>query len=123
VVGAGDEFVDGSQVAAADRQVSEFDAVRQPVVAAEQNLARGPEVDHGAQPEAVEPFDIRAGQLAERIAAEQPPAHDHQPVSTAVAADVPYVHRAVESDMTRRGPLSGHRTRLIAHRPSCPQPP
>ena len=55
VVAAGDELVEGPEVAAADRQVSEFDAVGQPVVAAEQDLARRPEVDHGAQPEPVEP--------------------------------------------------------------------
>jgi len=48
MIAAGDELVDGPEVAAADRQVSEFDSVGQPVVAAEQDLARGPEVNHGA---------------------------------------------------------------------------
>ncbi len=120
VVTAGDELVEGPEVAAADRQVSEFDTVGQPVVAAEQDLARGPEVDDGAQPDPVEPFGIGAGQLAERVAAEQPAAGDFQPVGAAVAADVPHVHRAVEGDKARRGPLSGHRTRLIAHRLTCP---
>jgi hypothetical protein len=120
VVGAGDQLVDGLQVAAADRQAGELDPVGQPVVATEQDLARGPEVDHGAQPEPVEPFDVGAGQLAERVAPEQPPAHHLRSVSAAVAADVPHVHRAVEGDVTRRGPLSGHRTRLIVHRLSSP---
>jgi hypothetical protein len=123
MVAAGDEFVDASQVAAADRQVSEFDAVRQPVVAAEQNLARGAEVDDGTQPQPVELFGVRAGQLAERVAAEQAAAHDLRTVNAPVAADVTDVHRAVEGHMTRRGPLSGHLTRPIAHRLPCPQPP
>jgi hypothetical protein len=100
VVGAGDELVDGPEVAAADRQVSEFDAVGQPVVAAEQDLARRPEVDHGTQPEAVEPRHIGAGQLAERVAAEQPAADDLRPMGTVVAADIPHVHRAIEGDVT-----------------------
>ena len=100
MVAADDELVDGSEVAAADRQVCEFDAVRQPVVTAEQDLARGTEVDDGTQPEQVEPFHIRAGQLAERVAAEQAAAHDLKPVDAAVAADVPHVHRAVEGHMT-----------------------
>jgi len=100
VVTAGDELVDGLEVAAADRQVSEFDAVRQPVVAADQDLAGAPEVDDGAQPQAVEPFHVAVGQAAERVAAEQPPARDLRPVDATVAADVPHVHRAVEGDLT-----------------------
>ena len=120
MVATGDELVDGPEVAAADRQVSEFDGVGQPVVAAEQDLARGPEVDHGAQPEPVKPFGVGAGQLAERVAAEQPAAGDFQPVDAAVTADVPYVHRTVEGDMAWRGRLTGHRTRPIAHRLTSP---
>jgi hypothetical protein len=123
VVGAGDELVEGPEVAAADRQVSEFDTVGQPVVAAEQDLARGPEVDDRAEPEPVESLDVGAGQLAEHIAAEQPAARYFQPVGAVVAADVPHVHRTVEGDMARQGPLAGHRTRFIAHRLTCPQPP
>jgi hypothetical protein len=123
VVAAGDELVDGSEITAADRQVSEFDAVGQPVVAAEQDLARGAEVDDGMQSEQVEPFGVRTGQLAERVAAEQAAAGDLPPVDAPVTADVPHVDRAVEGHVTRRGPLSGHRTRPIAHRLSCPQPP
>jgi len=61
VVAAGDELVDGAEVAAADRQVSVFDGEGQVVVPAEQELARGPEVDHGTQPEPVEPFEVGAG--------------------------------------------------------------
>ena len=123
MVAAGDELVEGPEVAAAYRQVSEFDGVGQPVVAAEQDLTRGPEVDDGAQPEPVEPLDVGAAQLAERVAAEQSAAGDFQPVNAAVAADVPHVHRAVEGHMARRGALSGHRTRLTVHRLTCPQPP
>ena len=113
MVAAGDELVEGPEVAAAYRQVGGFDAVGQPVIAAEQDFAGGPEVDDGAQPEPVEPLDVGAGQLAERVAAEQPAAGDFQPVNAAVAADVPHVHGAVEGHMAHRGPLSGHRTRLI----------
>jgi len=47
VVAAGDEFVDGAEVAATDRQVSVFDGEGQAIVPADQDLARGPEVDHG----------------------------------------------------------------------------
>ena len=100
MVAADDDLVDGPEVTAADRQVSEFDTVGQPVVAADQDLARGPEVDDGTQPQPVEPFHIGAGQLAERVAAEQSAADDLQPVDAAVAADVPHVHRAVKGDMT-----------------------
>jgi hypothetical protein len=100
VVAAGDELVDGSEVAAGHRQRSEFDAAGQPVVAAEQDLARGAEVDDGTQPQQVEPFHIHAGQLAERVATEQAAAHHLKPVDATVAADVPHVHRAVEGYMT-----------------------
>jgi hypothetical protein len=120
VVAAGDDLVDDPEVAAADRQVSEFEAVGQPVVAGQQNLAGAPEVDDRTQPEAIEPFHVAVGQLAERVAAEQPPAHDLGSVDAAAAANVPHVHRAVEGDMTRRGPLSGHRTRPISHRLTSP---
>jgi hypothetical protein len=65
VVAARDELVDGAEVAAADRQVSVFDGEGQVVLPAEQELARGPEVDHGTQPEPVEPLYVGAGQLAE----------------------------------------------------------
>jgi len=123
VVAAGDELVDGAEVAAADRQVGVFDGEGQLVVPGEQDLARSPEVDYGTQPEPVEPFEVRAGQLAERVAAEQPAADHFRPAHDAVAADVPHVHRAVEGDVTRRGPLSSHRTRPIAHRLTSPQPP
>jgi hypothetical protein len=61
VVAAGDELVDGAEVAAADRQVGVFDGEGQLVVPAEQDLARSPEVDHGTQPEPVEPFEVGAG--------------------------------------------------------------
>ena len=108
VVAAGDELAEGTEVAAADRQVSEFDAVGQPVVAAQQDLARAPEVDDGAHPEPVEPVDVAAGQLAERVAAEQPAASDFEAVDAPVAADVPHVHRALENNVARRASLSGH---------------
>jgi hypothetical protein len=123
LVAAGDELEDGPEVAAADRQASEFYAGGQPVIAAEQHLARGAEVDDGAQPEPVEPLHVGSGQLAERVAAEQSAAYDLQPVRAAVTADIPHVHRAVEGDLTRRGPLTGHRARPIAHtalRPARP---
>jgi len=122
VVAAGDELVDGPEVAAADRQGSELHAVGQPVVAAQQDLARRPEIDHGAQPEQVEPLHVGAGQLAERVAAEQSAAHHLGPVHAPVPADVPHVHRAVEGYVTRRDRLSSHRTRPIAHRLTSPQP-
>src|SRR5262249_49738277 len=115
------ELVDGAEVTAADRQVSVFDGEGQTVVPADQDLARGPEVDHGTQPEPVEPLHVRAGQLAERVATVQPAADHFRPAHDSVAADVPHVHRAVEDDMTRRGPFSGHRTRLIAHRLTPPK--
>jgi len=70
VVAAGDELVDRLEVAAADRQVRAFDPFRQPIRAAEQDLARRPEVDDGAQPELIEPGGIRGGELTERVAAE-----------------------------------------------------
>jgi hypothetical protein len=123
VIAARDELVDGAEVAAADRQVSVFDGEGQVVVPAEQDLARCPEVDHGTQPEPVEPFGVGTGQMAERVTAEQPAAHHLRPAHDAVAADVPHVHRAVEDDVTRRGPLSSHRTRPITHRLTSPQPP
>jgi hypothetical protein len=100
VVAAGDQFVDRAQVAAAHRHAGELDAVRQPVGAAEQDLARGPEVDHGAQPELVKPFHVRGGELAERVAAEQPPLHHLEAVRASVAADVPHVDRAFERHVT-----------------------
>src|SRR5208282_2577280 len=95
VVAAGDELVDRPEVAAAYRQLDEFDAIGQPVGSAEQDLARRPEVDDRAQPELIEPFQIWRGELAERVAAEQPTAYDLAPVSAPVAADVPHVHRAL----------------------------
>jgi hypothetical protein len=84
---------------ATDRQVHRLDPAGQPVVAAEEHLARCPEVDDGTQPEPAEPFGISGGELAERVAAEQPPAHDLEPVRVPVAADVPHVDRAVEHDV------------------------
>jgi hypothetical protein len=121
VVAAGDELVDGAEIAAADRQVSVLDGEGQAVVPAEQDLARDPEVDHGPQPEPVEPLHVGAGQLAERVAAVQPTADHFRPAHDPVTADVPHVHRAVEGDVTRRGPLRSHRTRPIAHRLTSPQ--
>jgi hypothetical protein len=123
MVAAGDELVDDAEVPAADRQVSVLDGEGQTVVPAEQDFARGPEVDHGRQPEPVEPFGVGAGQLAEGVAAEQPAADHLRAAHAAVAADVPHVHRAVEGDLTRPGPLSSHRTRPITHRLTSPQPP
>ena len=120
VVAAGDELVDGAEVPAADRQVSVLDGEGQAVVPAEQDLARGPEVDHGTQPEPVELFGVGAGQLAERVAAEQPAAEHLRPAHAAVAADVPHVHRGGEGDLTRQGPPSSHRTRPMAHRLTSP---
>jgi hypothetical protein len=123
VVAAGDQLVDRAEVAAADRQADQLGPGRPPVRASQQDLARRPEVDDRAQPEPVEPFDVGAGQLAEGVAAEQPPAGDLQPVAGPVAADVPHVHRAVERDKARWCPLRRHRRRPIAHRPSFPWPP
>jgi hypothetical protein len=100
VVAAGDELVDRSEVAAAHRQLGELDAVGQSVGPAEQDLARRPEVDDGAQSELLEPFVVGPGELAERVAAEQPPADDLAPVGAPVAADVPHVHRALERHVT-----------------------
>jgi hypothetical protein len=119
VVAAGDQLVDRAEVAAADRQADQFDPERQPVRARQQDLARRPEVDHDTQPEPLEPFHVGAGQPAERVAAEQPPAADLQAVAGPVATDVPHVHRAVEHDVADWCPLGCHRARLIAHRPSC----
>jgi hypothetical protein len=51
MVAAGDDLIDRAEVPAADRQVHRFDSAGQPVVAAEQDLARCPEVDDGTQPE------------------------------------------------------------------------
>jgi len=121
VIAARDELVDGTEVAAADRQVSVFDGEGQVVVPAEQDLARCPEVDHGTQPEPVEPFGVGTGQLAERVAAEQPAADHLRPADAAVAADVPDVHRAVEGDLTRQDPPCSHRTRPTAHRLTSPK--
>jgi hypothetical protein len=121
VIAAGDQLVDRAEVAAAHRQADELDPERQPVRAGQQDLARRPEVDDGPQPQPVEPFDVRSGQLAERVAAEQPAARDLEPVAGPVAADVPHVDRAVERDQARWCPACRHRTRLIAHRPSSPQ--
>jgi len=99
VVAAGGDLVDRPEVTAADRQVHRFDPVGQPVAAAEQDLAGCPEVDDGAQPELIKPFGIGRGELAERVAAEQPPAHDLEATGVPVAADVPHVDRAVELDV------------------------
>jgi len=123
VVAAGDELVDDAEVTAADRQVSVFDGEGQAIVPAQQDLARGPEVDHGAQPEPVEPLNVRAGQLAERVATVEPATDHLRPAHDPVAADVPHVRRAVEGDVTRQGPLGRHRTRPITHRLTSPQPP
>ena len=99
MVTAGDDLVDRAQVPAADRQVHRFDPGGQPVGAAEQDLARCPEVDDGTQPELAQPFGIGRGELAERVATQQPPAHDLEAMSVPVAADVPHVDRAVEHNV------------------------
>jgi hypothetical protein len=99
VVAAGDQLVDRAQVAAAHRQADELDTERQPVRAGQQHLARRPEVDHGPQPQPVEPLSVQAGQLAESVAPEQLPARHLQPVAALVATHVPHVHRAVQHDM------------------------
>jgi len=118
MVAAGDQLVDRAEVAAAHRQADQLDAGRQPVRAGQQDLARSTEVDDRAQPEPVEFFHVKAGQLAEGVTAEQPSAHHLEPVIGPVAADVPHVHRAVERDMARWCPVCRHRRRPIAHRPS-----
>jgi hypothetical protein len=122
MVTAGDQLVDPSEVAAAHRQADGFHPGRQPVWADDQYLARRPEVDDRAQPEPNEPFEIGTGELAERVAAEQPPAPHLQPAGAPVAADVPHVHCAVERDVASWCPLGSHRTRLIAYRLRPPPP-
>jgi hypothetical protein len=120
MVAPGDQLVQRSEVAAAYREADELDAVRQPVRAAEQDLPRRPEVDDGPQPEPIEPLHVHGGELAERVAAENPAPPYFEAVRGQVAADVPHVHRAVQGDMAGWGPPRGHRTRLIAHRPRPP---
>jgi hypothetical protein len=99
VVAAGDDLVDRAEVPAADRQVHIVDPAGQPVVAAEQDLARCPEVDDGTQPELGQPFGVGRGEVVERVAAQEPPAHDLEAVGVPVAADVPHVDRALERDV------------------------
>jgi hypothetical protein len=120
MVAAGDQLVQRPEVAATHRQAGQLNTGRQAVRSAEQNLPRRPEVDDDPQPEPIEAPHVRGRQLAERVTAVQPPAPDLEPVHGPVAADIPHVQRAVQGDMAGWGPLRGHPTRLITHRPRPP---
>jgi len=115
VVRAGDDFVHPGQIPAGHRHGYRCHAARQPVLAADQYLARRAEVDDGAQVQRGDGSQIRVGQRGQRVPPVQAAAGHGSRVAGPVPADVAHVDRAVQFNPPGRGEVAGHRDKAIAH--------
>lgn len=96
VLAARDQVGEGAEFPAGHRQAHGGHSRRQPVRAAQQDLARRPEVDDRAQPQVSELGHVGLGQAAEGITTEHPAPGHLGPEDAPITADVPYVPGAIE---------------------------